>query len=130
VVRAGAVIHCGVDRLRALVTSASLTAPKPNNMPQGCPARFCLPRFGRRERSRTIITRLAKASDAVATSALTATVSPVRGLGGAAMALVNAPVANTATKTRIQNERRGERLGCRLVDGLATTVFIGAAGLV
>ena len=59
-------------------------------------------------RSTAIITRVARVSDVIRTRPLTATRSPVNGLGGAANALLIDPVASTATTTRSQNQRCAE----------------------
>ena len=56
------------------------------------------------------MTRAAKATAASKINPLAATRIPVSGLGVAIKALLSAPVASTATPTRIQNERLAFRL--------------------
>ena len=79
-------------------------------------AQICPLRAFSRARSTAIITRVAKVSDAISTRPLTATRSPVNGLGAAPKALPSDPVANTASTTRTQNgpraKRRTERTTC------------------
>jgi hypothetical protein len=55
------------------------------------------------------ITRTARLRDAAKIKPLMATLSPAKGLGGAMIARPNTPVANAATTTRIQKDRRARR---------------------
>ena len=79
-------------------------------------------------RSAALITRVARVSDVIRTRPLTATRSPVNGLGGAANALLSDPVASTATTTRLQNQRcakwwtEGTTLGGR--EGMNMSCYI------